>query len=336
MRRFIIPIILVSFLIAAAFGSSIWWSENTKPVSDDSSTEDFLIVKGQSASQIGGKLHDEGLIRDPLAFKIYVQITGKADQIQAGEFRLSPSYPLSEIVEVLSEGPIELWVTVPEGLRREQVVERFIIGLELGQEDSRTFRREFLIASEGMEGFLFPDTYLFPRDVEVQVVVDTMRSVFERKTSGLKEEIENSDLSLNEIVTLASIIERETKTDEERPVVAGILLNRLDIGMALQADATVQYAVSSANCGMQSPNADCKWWPTPTRENLKINSPYNTYMNVGLPPGPIANPGLSSLSAVANPSETDYFYYLHDPSEQIHYARTLEEHNENVRRYLRR
>ncbi|KKR62981.1 MAG: Aminodeoxychorismate lyase, partial [Candidatus Woesebacteria bacterium GW2011_GWA1_40_43] len=140
----------------------------------------------------------------------------------------------------------------------------------------------------------------------------------------LKDGIDVSTLTLKEIIMLASIIERETKMDEERPMVAGVLINRLNIDMGLQADATVQYAVGTAG----------NWWPILTKEDLLVNSPYNTYRFRGLPPAPIANPGLSSITAAVFPEESDYLYYLHDAKGQAYFARTLAEHNENVRQYL--
>jgi len=331
MKKFIIPIIFILILVIFAVFGIFWWRENTKPVSDDQFTKDFLIVRGRSASQIGEYLYDEGLIRNPLAFKIYVQVSGRAGQIQAGEFKLSPSFSLQEIINALTSGPTELWVTVPEGLRREEAAERFIESLEMSTADAIIFRQGFLTESAGMEGFLFPDTYLFPRDVDAQTVISTMRNTFDRRTSDFQGDIEGSELTLEEIVTLASIIERETKTDAERPLVSGILLNRLNIGMALQVDASVQYAVASENCEL---NENCQWWPVLTREDLQINSSYNTYRFTGFPPAPIASPGLSSLRAAVNPANTEYFYYIHDPSGQIHYAETLEEHNRNVQVYL--
>jgi UPF0755 protein len=139
-----------------------------------------------------------------------------------------------------------------------------------------------------------------------------MTSTFESKTSEL-------ELTRDQVI-LASLIERETITDEERPIVAGILNNRLDIGMALQVDATIQYAKGS--------------WDPILPQDKALNSPYNTYKFPGLPPGPIANPGLTSLKAVANPEETDFFYYLHDSKGKIYYAKTLEEHNQNITKYL--
>ena len=133
-------------------------------------------------------------------------------------------------------------------------------------------------------------------------------------------------------MTLASIIERETKGADERPVVAGILLKRLNAGWPLQVDASVQYAVSSSNC--RGRILDCEWWPILTRSDLDIDSRYNTYKYAILPPGPIANPGLTSLQAAVYPQSSDYWYYIHDDKGIIHYAKTHEEHNENVARYL--
>jgi len=182
-----------------------------------------------------------------------------------------------------------------------------------------------------MEGFLFPDTYLFPREVRAGSVTSAMKNTFDKRVSEIGGD-KSSELKLEDVVTLASIIERETKTDAERSVVAGIFLNRLEIGMGLQADAATQYAVASERCSVNS--GQCNWWPILTLADLQIDSPYNTYKYRGLPPAPIANPGLSSLKAAINPTETDYLYYLHDSDGKIHYAITLDEHNANVRRYL--
>ncbi|KKU65262.1 MAG: hypothetical protein UX88_C0004G0010 [Candidatus Woesebacteria bacterium GW2011_GWC2_47_16] len=317
MKRILFLLLIFFTLIA---GGTLWWSSVVKPPSAETALRDFLIVKGSSASQIGNKLEKEGFVRSALAFKIYVQVSDQARSIQAGEYRLSQSYSFFKLIDELIRGPAEIWVTIPEGLRREEIAERFASAF--GQEES--FSQEFLSATRDIEGFLFPDTYLFPKDASASSVVNKMRSTFDVKTAELKEGIDASNLTLREIVILASIIERETKTDEERPMVAGVLINRLDIGMGLQADATVQYAVGSSG----------KWWPILTRENLQVNSPYNTYLFRGLPPAPIANPGLSSIEAAVFPEESDYLYYLHDASGQVYFARTLAEHNENVRKYL--
>ena len=148
-----------------------------------------------------------------------------------------------------------------------------------------------------------------------------MTDTFDSKT----EDLENrSGLSFEKAIVLASIIERETKTDQERPVVSGILIKRLNSGWPLQTDAAVQYAVGTSK----------EWWPILTLDNLSAGSPYNTYKYQGLPPTPIASPGLSSIRGVLNPTESEYWYYIHDTKGQIHYAETLEEHNTNIARYL--
>ena len=312
-KLLILPFLLI---LAAAFGG-YWFYKNIGPVSSTEKYEYFVIEKGTSASQVGAKLEKEGFIKSALAFKLYMQFTGQSNKIQTGEFRLTPSYSLFQTVTALFNGPVELWVTIPEGLRREEIASRFAAALD---KDS-TFVTEFMSVSKGKEGYLFPETYLFPREASASAVVKRMISTFEAKTGSIENK---SGMSFEKAIILASLIERETKTNTERPVVAGILINRLDSGWPLQVDATVQYAVGSSK----------NWWPILTLEDLSINSAYNTYKNKGLPIAPIANPGLSSIKAALNPEASDYWYYIHDADGQIHYAKTLAEHNANIRLYL--
>jgi len=307
--------LLVAFMLVVA---GVWFYINTQPVSDNKNPSNFIITKGASASQIGNKLQSSGIIKSALAFKIYIQFTGQSGKLQSGQFKLSPSFSLFQNIDSLLSGPIEIWVTIQEGLRREEIAARFTAAL--GKES--TFTDQFLLDSKGKEGSLFPDTYLFPLDASASMVVKKMADTFNVKTSGLTPR--SSGLTFAEAVTMASLIERETKGDAERPIVAGIIMNRLEIGMALQVDASVQYAVGTSK----------DWWPILRLADLNINSPYNTYKFAGLPPTPIANPGLSSLTAAFNPAETDYMYYIHDSTGQIHYASSLSEHNANVAKYL--
>lgn len=309
MRNFLIIFLLGFTLIVFA---GFWFYENTLPVNSSKTYSNFLISKGQSASSVASKLQTAGLIKNALVFKTYIRLTGQSSKIQIGEFRLSPSFSLFQVIDTLSRGPIEIWVTIPEGLRREEIATRFKTALD---KDSK-FVDEFLLASKGKEGYLFPETYLFPKDITAIQIVKKMNDTFNIK-------IKSMSLTKDQII-LASLLERETKTDEERPIVAGILLNRIEAGMALQVDAAVQYAIGNSK----------DWWPILSREDLMIKSPYNTYKFTGLPPTPIANAGLSSLSAAFNPTPNDYWYYIHDTSGVIHYAKTLAEHNANVRKYL--
>lgn len=327
-KKFSVILVLLLFIIST-FG--LWFYRSSQPVSQDESTKDFLIVKGTSASEIGSKLKEEGLIKSSLAFKFYVQLTDKEEKIQAGEYSILPSDNLFKIVDALLAGPKEIWVTIPEGLRKEEQAAK--LATALGRSNSN-FEGEFLKLATDKEGYLFPDTYLFPKEVKVEVIVNKMVATFEKRVDAkMKEDTVASGFSLDEIVTMASIIERETKTVDERPVVAGILYKRLKAGWPLQADATVQYAV--ANSKIKTLNSKPNnWWLAPSVEDKEIDSTYNTYKYKGLPPAPIANPGLSSIRAAIYPSDSPYWFYIHDDNGKIYYAETIEEHNENVRSYL--
>lgn len=309
--------LLLLLTVLAGAVAIVWFYSNVQAPGINKDFKNFLIVKGTSASQIGTNLEKAGFVKNALAFKIYVKVSGQSGNILAGEYRLSSTMTLFQIVSQLTRGPLELWVTIPEGLRREEIASRFTTGLDR----DTTFTNEFLQASNGEEGMLFPDTYLFPKDASASSIVNKMVRTFDSKTSGLSG---NSDFTLNQRIVLASILERETKTDAERPIVAGILINRIKAGMPLQVDATVQYAIG----------APADWWPILSLDDLKVNSLYNTYKFKGLPPAPIASPGLSSLTAAFNPTPSDYFYYIHDTSGVIHYAKTLAEHNANIQKYL--
>ncbi|MBL7036382.1 endolytic transglycosylase MltG [Candidatus Microgenomates bacterium] len=288
-------------------GGFIAINNSVKPVSGDDSVHSFLITKGSSASQIGKNLQKEGLIKSSLAFKIYVQFTGRQSKISAGEFRLSPSQSLFEIVATLQKGPVEIWVTIPEGLRHEEIAQKFAD--ELSKDNQ--FVNEFIALSSTHEGYLFPDTYLFPKSTTASKIVEKMLSTFDIRTkTGVTE---------NQVI-MASIIERETKGDAEKPVVAGILYKRIENEWPLQVDASIQYAKGD--------------WKPILSSDKELNSSYNTYKFQGLPIGPISNPGIASINAAVNPTTSDYWYYLHDEKGVIHYGLDLDDHNANIRKYL--
>ncbi len=331
MKKFLFFPLLI---ILAVISLLILWNVNSREVNDkDNTPQPFLITRGQSASIIAKNLEKQGLIRSNSVFRLYLEVTNNAEKIKAGEYRLSPNLNLLEIASLLLSGPQELWVTYPEGLRREEMALRTISTLGLEGNKAQIFWDEFIASSEDHEGYLFPDTYLFPRDISGSKVVNKLKDTFEVKTA----EVTEGSLTLAQIVNLASIIERETITDEEKPVVAGILIKRLEIGMALQADATLQYVTGTRRCSGQTlaEMLSCEWWIPPTVADKEIVSSYSTYGRRGLPQGPIGNPGLTSIEAAANPTDSPYLYYLHDAVGKIHYAQTLEEHNENIARYLR-
>ena len=264
---------------------SFWYLKTLfSPVSSDNKSVDFLIPKGSSVAQIGNKLKSSDLIRSGVVFKFYVQISNNTNKIQAGEFQLSPNLSLIQIVDQLKKGPKEIWVTIPEGLRREEVALKFAKTLEKDNE----FVKEFLNLTAGKEGYLFPDTYLFPKSVTATQIVNKLTSTFEKKIN---------DITFEQ-VTIASLLERETFEDSEKPIVAGIIYKRLKNDWPLQIDATLQYAKGN--------------WEPVFSIDKEIKSPFNTYKNLGLPPSPIASAGLSSLMAAINPESSDYWYYIHD------------------------
>ena len=285
--------------------------------------ERFVIPKGQAVSVIGSRLQTAGLIKNSLVFQVIVKKENLDNKIQAGSFDLSPNMSTAEIAFELTQGTNDIWVTIPEGWRREEIAQ------SLAEQELEVFSAdEFLSLTAGDEGRLFPDTYLIPRQASAEQIGLLLGQTFERKVvKGLADEIVSSDYSFDEALVMASIVEREARGEEELPVVAGILWNRVELGMPLQADATLQYIKGYSG-------VEDSWWVPPTAADKTLNSIYNTYRYPGLPPQPIANPGLMAIEAALHPAVTDYLYYLHDRTGEIHYARTLEEHNKNVATYL--
>ena len=309
-------------MIVIFFGV-VYYLDGLKPVSKNAkASKIFVIQKGESLNSIIKRLYQEKLIRSRVVFYLLVKRLGIEKRIQAGDFRLSSSMTAEEIAKSLTHGTLDIWVTVIEGLRKEEVAQ--IVSKNLGLPES-------VFITQAQEGYLFPDTYLIPKNADVEMVIKIFQNNFRKKfTDDLKRKAENRlGLLEKEVITLASMVEREAKTDEERKVVAGILWKRLKNDWLLQVDATVQYAL-----GYQ-PKEKTWWKKNLTFVDLKIDSPYNTYIYKGLPPTPISNPGLSSILAVVNADiNTPYFYYISDKSGRLHYAKTLEEHNRNIERYL--
>lgn len=305
-----------------------WYQSNLRPLGAGSTAMSmFVIPKGQPATIIAKRLQDEHLVQSAKATRAYLWLSHNRDALQAGTFRLSPGDTVPEIVEKLKHGTLDVWVTIPEGWRAEQVADLL---METGFWESEN--KETLYEKFGMEeGKLFPDTYLFAKDSTPEQVVDKMTSTYKEKTSGFASGsvgIPSSSL------IIASLVEREAKRDEDRPLIAGVLMNRLKIGMALQVDATLQYAKASSTCS-KSPNPCDDWWPAVTASDKQLNSPFNTYLHVGLPRAPIANPGINAIRASVSPSKTEYLYYMAEPDGTTHYAKTLAEHNANIAKYLR-
>ncbi|MBU1126774.1 endolytic transglycosylase MltG [Patescibacteria group bacterium] len=320
-------LILIPLLIVLFF--SFWLRAMSAPVdmscTDSSCRKTFIIPKNQGLSTISLRLKGEGLIKNSLVFKLLVLKRGLSTSIQAGSFYLKPSMTAEEILESLISGREDVWITFPEGWRREQYADRLKANFEDFKEDL------FLELTKNKEGFLFPDTYLFPKDILAEKAVEVIALNFDKKWKILGEDASKSNFSQFEILTLASIIEREAK-EEDRKLIAGILIKRLENSWPLQVDATLQFVKAELLC---KKDPACNWWPKVSRADLKVNSPYNTYENQGLPVGPICSPGASSIKAVLFPEESKYWFYLTGNDGKMYYARTAEEHSKNISLYLR-
>ena len=282
--------------------------------------------------EIALRLRQASLIQDPLSFKLFVLFTGLARKIQAGSYQLSPGQSTPDIVGILARGVKDQKVTIIEGLRQEQIGE--LLAEKGFPIDQREWRQEIVVKK--LEGELFPDTYFFPQAATQGAILKIISRNFQKKVNeGLADKISQSKLSLNQVLTLASIIERESRSEDDRYLVAGILLKRWSKDWVLQADATVQYAVASKNCDWLSSTKECEWWPKNlTEKDLNLKSPYNTYLNREFPPGPICNPGLSAIEAVLDPRDSPYWYFISDKEGVMHYAKTDTEQAENIQKYL--
>lgn len=311
--RKIVALGLIIFILLASY---FWWRNGNSAVNiGDTTQKVFVVERGAGVRAIANKLKTEGLIKDPIVFFLYIKKEKKDTSIQAGDYRISPSMNLKEVVEELSHGTLDKWVTVPEGMRAEEIADILEKAIPSYEE---SWRNEL----NKNEGYLFPDTYLIPRDASIETVLSVFKNNFDKKVAdaGLSDRAD-----LPKLVTIASMIEREAITDEEKPLVSSVIANRLRQGMALDIDATLQYAKGKANG---------KWWTVPTGADRQIDSPYNTYENPGTPPGPISNPGIEAIKAAANPAVSSYFYYIHDPEGNVHFSKTIEEHQKNINKYL--
>lgn len=301
---------------------------STQPVSKNKTDlETFVVKRGESVQSVANRLAEVGLVRHPWPLLIEAKLKSNQWQaqgksVQAGSFKLSPAMSPTEILETLTQGTEDLWLTIPEGWRIEEVAE--LAASQLDNFDASVFIE---LAAES-EGMLFPDTYLVPRQFSEAQLYDLLTNTFQKKiVDASADEIAQSDLDFDQLLTLASLVEREARGEQQMRTVAGILYNRLEIGMALQVDATLQYAKAA--------NADGDWWTPPTAADKKIASPYNTYLYPGLPPGPICSPGAMAFAAVLNPLTTDDLYYIHATDGSLHTAADLETHQRNVNQYLR-
>jgi len=319
-----------------SFGLQLAWhaGDLTVPVDVFGEEQLFVIEPGESVLSISERLQSAGLIRSASTFRIYLAWTGMDTYIQTGMYRLSPSLTAQSIAGMLQTTTMtEVTFTVLPGWRMEEIAAALpTSGLNITPEaflaaaSAPALLTDILPAGASAEGFLYPDTYILPRDTTADQLVSVLLQQFSASlTPELRDGFAANGLTVYQAVTLASILEREAMVDDEMPTIASVFYNRLAIGMLLQTDPTIQYAIGYNT-------AQGTWWTNPlSAEDLQFDSPYNTYLYPGLPPGPIANPGLAALTAVAFPAQTPYYYFQAqcDGSGFHNFAETFEEHEQN-------
>lgn len=324
-----IAVVVACTVAALVLGIVAWFQSALRPVSSDPATK-LVVIKPGNIKDVARALESSGVVRHATAFRLMAKtrMALEGEHPKAGAYDLSPSMSAEEVWQQICAGRVaKRKVTFPEGFTVAQMAERLQVHLQLPTAD-------FLAAAHGsrvkdslgfrlppglLEGYLFPSTYEFPVRGDADQIVGTMlttfRTVFAERYA---EEISRRKLSLHEIVTLASLVEREARKPAERALIAGVLQNRLDRGMRLQCDATVQYALGGHRSRL-------------LYRDLKVNSPYNTYLHAGLPPGPICNPGLACLEAALHPAKTDKLFYVARADGSHVFTRTYEEHQQAIR-----
>jgi UPF0755 protein len=330
MKRFVL-FVLVLLLVCA--GAGVWFYTGVdRPYKGYETAEQFVeIPQGTGSVAIGKRLADAGVVRDGHSFRLALWVTGSGRRLQAGEYRFDHPMSARQVAEKMARGDVYVRpITFPEGLTSRQMAALYESkGFGPAQEFTDAARNRTLVSAvdpeaRDLEGYLFPDTYKLPRHATAEQLVARMTAGFLKAlTPDLIGTAEARGLTIRQFVTLASIVEKETGDPAERPLVAAVYANRLRIGMGLQCDPTVIFALERA--GRYNGNL--------TREDLHFDSPYNTYRYAGLPPGPIASPGRASLEAAANPADVPYLYFVSKNDGSHAFATTLDEHNRNVQQY---
>ncbi len=333
MIRKLLAVLVVLALVAAG---AAWWLYDrvVTPYRGFAGDEVFVeLPAGSSVSAIASRLADAGVVQDALTFRLAARLSGQERRLQAGEYRFAESAAPLDVVDRIARGDVFVMpVTFREGLTIREMADVFAAsGLGAAGDFLAAAARTELVAdldprADDLEGYLFPSTYTLARRTTADQLVRAMVAEFERAYGRLRAEADARGLNARQLVTLASIVERETGAPEERPMVAAVFLNRLRIGMPLQTDPTVIYAMMRAG----------RWNGNITRADLQMDHPYNTYRNYGLPPGPIAAPGRASLEAVLNPADVPYLYFVSRNDGTHVFSSTLTEHNRAVDEWQRR
>lgn len=332
MKRINKLIVFIFFFLLSGL-SLLAWQQIYLPLnSSDVENRVFLVEKGQSLFQIASGLEREGLIKNEFLFNFFVILRGAQTKLQAGEYSLSPSMNVTQIAKKFILGEtMQIKVTIPEGFTLKQIESELSSELQrtiLCQFSPKDFNDEFdffkdALGGGNLEGFLFPDTYHFSIGATEEEIFRKFLVNFDKKlTPDLRQEVEKQDKTIFEIITMASLLEKEVKSLEEKKLASGILWKRLKNNIPLQVDATIIYITGKKTTKV-------------SKEETQIDSPYNTYKYIGLPLGPICNPGLESIKASIYPEISEHWYYLSTPKGETIFSKTLEEHNIAKAKYLK-
>jgi len=342
-KRNVFLICLLIFLLSAPPFMYIYYNFAINRPSQGGKEATFEIKSGDSIQTIADSLYSADLLNSKYLFIFYAFATGNDKNIQAGVYKIPAGTSVVELIDLLQHGTNDIKVTFIEGWRVEE------FALEASRKFENVDYEDFVEQAADAEGRLFPDTYSFNVDITTEQMLSIIKDVFDERTKDILSAavLEDVGLSRGEVITLASLVEREVRDASDRPIVAGILLKRLRNEELLGVDATVQYFVgplrmgcnlaSDKICPSDDIAPDTVWWPKDlTVDELALDTPYNTRKNPGLPPAPISSVSLSALEAVLNYKETIHNFYITGNDGATYYAETLEEHNENIAKYLSR
>ncbi|MSR76504.1 MAG: endolytic transglycosylase MltG [Candidatus Ryanbacteria bacterium] len=323
--------VVVAWLYLGSFGAP-------QKADGDITYEQFTIAEDAGTGDVVGRLSSEGFIKSPRAFRLALWWNGTAT-IKPGGYMIAKTLDAWTLADIFSKGPALIWVSLPEGYRKEQMAN--VLARKLGWTDEQEIDwvvKHTAPTPDEIEGVYFGDTYLMPKDDTPAEVALRLRARFNEKFAPLAKEAVAQNIRWPTLLKIASLVQREAGGKDDMPIIAGIMWNRLlaKNPMKLDIDATLQYARDTRDhYAGSSYDPDGGWWGAAKAEDKKIDSPFNTYTNKGLPPHPIANPSLDAINAVLFPAKTDCLFYLHSPDKQIHCAKTYEEHKKNIDTYLR-
>ena len=324
--RGLIGLLTASILLVAVWFFYTVFGDRSHPAS----SVQVVIPRGSTFRGVADQLAASGVISNPAVFRMYAKLRHADTDIHAGGYRFAPNQTEDAVLAQLQSGGAQIatWVSIPEGFTARQIAQR-LEDDKLGSADAyrQAFLHDTIVAggtrTKNLEGYLFPSTYLVPNDATPAAVERILTGQFLKELPPDAQRLaKERGLTVPQVITLASLIEREAKADDERPLMAGVYYNRLKLGMPLEVDATIEYALPSHHDVI-------------TYGDLKIDSPYNSYLHQGLPPTPIANPGLPSILAAFHPRPSAFLYYVYKGNGHHVFAKTLAEQTANVAKYLK-